>query len=43
MPFKHDLALQNIYVSYQNEAVGVKGPPFVGEEVRKKDVGKVGS
>ena len=26
-----------------NEPLGAKGPPLVGEEVRKKDVGKVGS
>ena len=26
-----------------NEPLGVKGPPLVGEEVRNKDVGKVGS
>jgi hypothetical protein len=26
-----------------NEPPGAKGPPLVGEEVRKKDVGKVGS
>jgi hypothetical protein len=25
------------------ESLGVKGPPLVREEVRKKDVGKVGS
>ena len=24
-----------------NEPLGAKGPPLVGEEVRKKDVGKV--
>jgi hypothetical protein len=26
-----------------NESLGAKGSPLVGEEVRKKDVGKVGS
>jgi hypothetical protein len=26
-----------------NEPLGAKGPPLVGEEVRNKDVGKVGS
>ena len=26
-----------------NEPLGAKGPPRVGEEVRKKDVGKVGN
>jgi hypothetical protein len=26
-----------------NEPLGAKGPPLVGEEVRKEDVGKVGS
>jgi hypothetical protein len=26
-----------------NEPLGAKGPPMVGEEVRKKDIGKVGS
>jgi hypothetical protein len=26
-----------------NEPLGTKGPPLVGEEVRKDDVGKVGS
>ena len=27
----------------QNEPLGAKGPPLVGEGVRKKDVGNVGS
>jgi hypothetical protein len=27
---------------YNNEPVGAEGPPLVGEEVHKKDVGKVG-
>ena len=31
-----------IYES-ENEPLGAKGPPLVGEEVRKVDVGKVGS
>ena len=26
-----------------NEPLGAKGAPLVGEEVRKKDVGKVGN
>jgi hypothetical protein len=27
----------------KNEPLGAEGPPLVGEEVRKEDVGKVGS
>jgi hypothetical protein len=27
----------------QNDLLGAKGPPLVGEEVRKEDVDKVGS
>ena len=30
-------------VDAKNELLGVKGPPLVGEEVRKEEVGKVGS
>jgi hypothetical protein len=26
-----------------NEPLGAKGPPLVGEEVRREDVGEVGS
>jgi hypothetical protein len=31
-----------VYVAQTNEPLGAKGPPLVGEEVRK-EVGKVGS
>ena len=30
-------------VDLHNEPLGTKGTPLVGEEVRKEDVGKVGS
>ena len=30
-------------IGWCNEPLGAKGPPLVREEVRKKDVGKVGS
>jgi len=32
-----------ISIEQDNEPLGAKGPPLVGEEVRNKDVGKVES
>ena len=39
----HNLGLGPILQLPPNEPLGTKGPPLVGEEVHKKDVGKVGS
>jgi hypothetical protein len=35
--------LPNIHYLVDNEPLGAKGPPLVGEEVCKKDVGKLES
>jgi hypothetical protein len=35
--------LKVVYTWISNELLGAKGPLLVGEEVRKKDVGKVES
>jgi hypothetical protein len=34
---------REVLLRYKNEPLGAKGPPLVGEEVRKEDVGKVRS
>jgi hypothetical protein len=36
-------ALPRCILHIPNQPLGAKGPPLVGEEVRKEDVGKVGS
>ena len=40
---EHNISTKHLTYLVLNEPLGAEGPPLVGEEVRKEEVGKVGS